>query len=648
MLTKLLWELSNEVFDQKPNTIYDLRQALDPYGLPNDSLFVAVDIDEVLSPLTATLAFSTHDVFVGEPVDCQLTIQSRARVGVPTIFLSEVRIIFDGGLKPIILVDRDGDDAEVDTAAPKTHFVDARMNEVSTALAPGSKRSSVSAITSQAGTASLSIAPKNTKVIKLRVVPREAGELSVASITLMLCDAKFTLTATNSSVSQTEIKWWEMKAGAPICRTLGQYSNANNVVNVQPKPPKLKLEVPVLRRSYYTNEPIIIDFEVINEEADDVVVILEARLISPVQGAAQVEWAGDGSGTSPATLAGTGILSLPSLELGIIASSDKTSTSIRITGTTVALDHELELLANYRLVPEPETHLVKNITIDVGVIRPFEANYEFTPRLDADPWPNFFEAPPSSADTTTPLGLRHLYSVAASLYSYATEVVVIEAILLTATKVTGGAVCSSSTGIVRPKADSGLATMGTAGVSKTDIISTVINPDNTEIFDFDLTLQKLSLGNRQTVAVDLELEIAWRREDSDQVNTTVLEAAHFVAPMAEPRVILTNSTTSPKVPHVNAHLLSFTIENPSMHFLTFNVSMDASEDFAFSGSKVCAISLVPISKQTITYRVLPNKQDDWINVHLNVVDAYFGQTLKILPGGKDVKVDKKGNVLVKV
>jgi len=118
--------------------------------------------------------------------------------------------------------------------------------------------------------------------------------------------------------------------------------------------------------------------------------------------------------------------------------------------------------------------------------------------------------------------------------------------------------------------------------------------------------------------------------------------------MAEPRVMLTVSPAGLGPLDIEAHKLSFTIENPSMHYLTFNVSMEASEDFAFSGPKACAISLVPISRQTLNYRILPNKKDEWIAVHMNVVDAYFGQTLRVLPGGREVKVDKKGNVLVKV
>lgn len=643
LLIRLLWELSNEVFDRKPAANYDLRQAIKAYDWNSDRLSVAVDMDEVLSPISAAFVFSTHDVFVGEAMECQLIIRSRAQTGLPAVSLSEIKVVFEGSLKPIYLLSEDGQNNDDEAHTPAVHFSDVRLDESPSIVLPGTKRSSANAIASQTGFANLLIPPGQTKIFKLRITPREAGDVSVASITLMLDDEKFSLAATTSDFSHAVAEWWETKAGLAVPRTLGQESNAFNNVHVQPKPPKLKLAAPNLKRSYYTNETITVDFDVLNGEDDDAMVSLKARIISPVEGAARLEWSGVRTDATPAESDGSGILILPSRDLGMLSSSEKATVSISITDTTAAVDHELELTATYRLVSEQDTILSQVVTVDIGVIRPFEANYEFTPRLDRDAWPNFFEAPPTSSDTSTPLGLRHLYSVAASIYSFATEPLIIEGILLTAIKIVGGAVCSSSTGIVRPQTEP-----SREAANKTETISTMIEPDHNEIFDFDLTLQKLILGDRHTVAVDLELEIGWRRRDCDTVNTTVLAAARLVTPMAEPRVMLTTASVPLAVPTVVGHRLSFTIENPSMHFLTFNISMEASEDFAFSGPKTYTLSLVPISRQTLTYQILPNKRDEWIGIHLNVVDVYFGQTLKILPGGDGVKTDKKGNVLVKV
>ncbi|KIX95367.1 uncharacterized protein Z520_08884 [Fonsecaea multimorphosa CBS 102226] len=641
LLAQLIWELSNQVFRQKPNTNYDLRRGIIPSSNNDGVLSVAVGIDEALSPLVATFSFSTHDVFVGEPVECQLCIQSRAQIGLPAIRLSEIKVVFEGSLKPVHLVAKEGEDSSA--ATPTAQFIDVRLDDSSTMSLSSIRRSSAGAIAAQISSADLTIPPDHTKIFRLRVIPREAGEISVASITLMINDETLNFAATSTDFSHSIGQWWESKAGTPMPRSLGQESNAFNKINVQPKPPKLKIEAPGLRRSYYTNESITIVFEILNEEAEDAIASLDARMISPVEGAAQMMWVGTGLKTAPAAASGPGLLTLEHRELGTIPSSEKAVVSLRITDTAAAVDHEVELLATYRLNSEPETILTKTLTVDVGVIRPFEANYDFIPQLDKEPWPNFFEAPPQHSDSLTPLGLRHLYSVGASLYSFAAEPLVIEAILLTATKIVGGAVCSASTGIVRKTAETGAATKDSDAT-----ISTVIKPDHTETFDFDLTLQKLVLGDRHTVAVELALEIGWRRQDSEEVSTTLLEVPRLVAPMAEPRVMLTVSSTSLGPLNIEAYKLSFTIENPSMHYLTFNVSMEASEDFAFSGSKACAISLVPISRQTLNYRILPNKKDEWIAVHMNVVDAYFGQTLRVLAGGSGVKVDKKGNVLVKV
>ena len=643
LLLKLLWELSNEVFDRKPNATYDIRTALALYGMNNDDLFATMDIDEGLSPLTATFTFSANDVFVGESLDCQLIMQSHALVGIPAICVSEVKVVFEGGLRPIYLLAVEGNDDDVDIDTSMSHFADVRLDEASPVSFSSAGILSGEAIASQTGKANLSFITGQTKVFRLRVVPREAGEISVASITLILSDDKFRLTATTSDFSHTPTQWWETKARTPISRTLGH----SNTISVLPKPPKLKLEVPLLRTSHYTNESIAIDLNVINDEACEVMVSLEARLFSPVEGTAHIEWSGGGSDTALSTSTASGILTLPSRDMGIIASSDKAIASLRITGATIAVDHEVEFSASYCLISERETILTKTITVDLGVVRPFEANYEFSPRVDLEPWPSFFKAPSPNFDTATPLGLRHLYSVAASLYSFATDVLIIKAILLTTTKVVGGAVCSSSTGIVRSKRNSGAA-LAADGEGELEAISTSIKPDHTETFDFGLTLQKSVLGDRHTVVVDLELQIGWRRQGSDEVNTTVLEATRLVAPMAEPRVLLTAAPTLLEAPQLNAYKLAFTIENSSMHFLTFSVSLEANDDYAFSGPKAYAVSLVPISRQTVTYRILPKKKDEWIGIRLNVVDAYFGQTLKILSGGTGVRVDKKGNVTIKV
>ncbi|KAK5327499.1 hypothetical protein LTR93_002883 [Exophiala xenobiotica] len=630
---QLLWELSSNVFKRKPGAEEDLHKALGAVANDGSRPSVAIDMDGALSPIVPAFAFSTHGVFVGEALECQLSLRSRAQTWLRPIRLSEVKVVFEGSLKPIYLVASGSE--TLDTDSSTVGIRDVPLQESSTA----NRRSSAGAIASLTGNANLSIPPDHTKVFRLRTVPREAGEVSIASITLLLDYQEYSLAVTMSDFGHSVAQWWETKNGRPIARVFGEESNAYNTVTVQPKPPKLQIEAPGLRRSYYTNETISISFDIKNDEEEDALVSISARMISPVEGAARIKWLESASEEVPTTEAG--LLPLPLRDLGTMNPAGKTTVSICIDETVVAVDHEVELVATYRFATEPETVLTKSLTIDVVVIRPFEANYDFVPRLDNDPWPNFFLAPPPETESSMPLGLRHKYSVVANLYSFATEPLTIEAILLTATKIQGGAICSATTGVVRK------STTSDATPDK-DTISSVVLPDQTAIFDFELALQKMILGDRHTVGIDLALEIGWRRQDSDEVNTTVLEVPKLIAAMAEPRVMLTTSHSALGSSEFSAYRLSFTIENPSMHFLTFNVSLDASEDFAFSGPKACSLSLVPISRQTLTYRILPNKKDEWIAIHLNVVDAYFGQALKVLPGADNVKVDKKGTVFVKV
>ena len=249
-------------------------------------------------------------------------------------------------------------------------FVDVRFDEASSVSTRDSERSSASGLASQAGTADLLIPSKHIKIFTLPVVAREAGEISIASITLIVTGEKCKLAATTYDFSHSVAQWWETKGGVPVPRAIGPEASAFNTINVQPKPPKLKLEAPGLRKSYYTNEAITIDFNFANEEDDDVVVSLEARMISPVEGTIQLRWVGAVVNNAPATSMGGGVLKLPHREVGTLTAGGRKTASISITESTAAVDHEVELTATYHLASEPETILNQILTVDIGVVRP--------------------------------------------------------------------------------------------------------------------------------------------------------------------------------------------------------------------------------------------------------------------------------------
>lgn len=634
---RVLWESTNCLFESRPGLEDDLALALNNASAGNVPTLVTIDIDGSLSPLIPSFAFSTNNVFVGEPLDCQLTIQNRSRQASPPLHLDRVEVAFEGNLRTIHLMSQDSKGAT--PIGSPIDFVPTFLREVESGTMAAGNGAPTRDHHLDTRFADLLIPSGATRIFQFPIIPREAGAISVAFITLLVHQGNLKLTARSCDFEHSTACWWETRNGTPIPRLLGCEPNANNTIVVQPKLPKLQLHTLNLRKAYYTNERFVVDFEIANEELEAVTGEVEVQMISPVSNAAQLGWAHTDSIHSQKEVSASGTVVLAPQSLGVMEAASRQTVSIRLSDTSVAIDHEIELIVRYQLVSEPDITLSKTLAIDIPIIRPFEANYEFQPRLSDEAWPQFFSPPPLEADSSTPLGLKHQYAVTASLYSFASESIVIEGILLTAKDIVGGAVCASETGVV--KKGPGDVRQGGA-----DGIRTAIHPEQTERFAFDLSIQKLVLGDRHTVGLDLLLEIGWRRQDSEEVHATVLEVPRLVAAMAEPRVILRALPVS--LDSEVAYRLEFMVENPSMHFLTFNLAMEASEDFAFSGPKTAVLSLVPMTRSAVVYRILPSKTGEWIAVNMNVVDAYFGQTLTVLPGDDGVRVNKKGGVLIKV
>jgi hypothetical protein len=238
----------------------------------------------------------------------------------------------------------------------------------------------------------------------------------------------------------------------------------------------------------------------------------------------------------------------------------------------------------------------------------------------------------------TATGVRQQYALVAKVFSFAVEAVVIEEVAVSTQNVVGGAVCRASSGRRMQTGSNGPDLVVEHAVG-------LIKPGETHNFEFAIEIQKDVLGDRHPVAIDLALHIRWKRLDDTRSTTSMLEIPRYLAPMAEPRVLLTAQPMA-EAPVRGLRHLTFTIENPSMHFLTFGISMESSEDFAFSGPKATNVSLAPLSRHSVEYRIVSPRTSEWIRVNLGVVDAYFGKTLRINPANEFVRSDKKHNVSV--
>lgn len=563
----------------------------------------------------------------------QLAITSRAQPESTPIRLSEVKVVFEGGLRPIKLL---SDESAPGSSTERVLILPVTLRDSVTSTDSSVLQSPTNSLASVTGTTDLSFQPSQTKAFDLTSIPREAGEARIASITLMIEEEKFDLAYSITDQSQPESFWWQDTVKGPIRRRIGK-DRDTHACKILPKPPKIRLAIPNLREAYYTNERVALDISIQNEEDETADLSIDVRLFGHQESVAKLAWAdeevppespeGDAADGSPMGRARHSLRR----SIGTMESASTQNLSLVLSDTTDAFDYELELSVLYHLVSDPETPISKTLTVDLSFIRPFEANYEFLPRLHPQPWPNFFRVDEESGEESTsspPNGLQQKWCLNSKLVSFAPEPLVVEKVALVLLGISGGANCEiSSETLLSPEAP-------------------VIALEELRESEFVLNIQKLSLEDRRSVSLNLALEIQWRRassEDNSESSTTLsattpLAIPRFLVPIGEPRILASviSSETIPGFIH-----LDYTLENPSLHFLTFSLTMEVSDQFAFSGPKSTTVQLVPLSRHTIRYNLLASKRGQWIQPQLVVIDTYFNKTLRILPT-EGMRSDKRG------
>lgn len=584
-----------------------------------------------MEPVSASLVFEKAQGNVGEPLQVQLVVASVAHAESAPLRVSEIKIGFEGSVRPIKLVSQSDEEAP-GISRPQISFITLRdpstSGDSSTILSP------TSGLSAMVGLANLTFKPSETKVFNLTCVPREAGDARVASLVFLIEEVNFNLVYTITQVEPNISHWW-VESAKGLRKTWISRGRDTRQCKILPKPPKIAIRTPNLRKTYYTNEKVTLQIEIQNDEEEDAQVTMQTRLFTHPESAIKLRWSEDFENTTGAEddLPASPTESQPhSLvrSLGILARNGQLEIPVNLIDTLEAVDHEIEITVRYYLVSDLETPISKTVTIELPFIRPFEANYDFLPRVHSHPWPDFFYLDDDLVDNETSepkaAGLQQTWCLDSKVVSFAAEPLVIESAALILLDIQGDAICRiSDERLITPK-------------------KVEIAPEELRESEFDLDIQKISLDDRRPANVNLTLEIKWRRasspsnEDHDSTTTSTLAIPRFLVPLGEPRVLAsaTPSSTLPGLIH-----LDYTLENPSMHFLTFTLTMEASEHFAFSGAKMKALQLVPLSRHTVRYNLLAFKQGLWIQPQLTVVDTYFNKTLRVLPTD-GMRVDKKG------
>ena len=570
---------------------------------------------------------------MGEPLSSQVTLSSQAHKTSPPIVFSHVEVVFEGGLRSF-RVKHDT------TNAPETSLGGGQIQVQHVELKRGSLEPSSIASSplvaqglSMFGTADLALAPGTTKALSFDHVPRDAGEVEVASITLYLKEDDFGMeyVVTDDEQMHQPTLWVQHDSGVSQKRLK---SGRSNMIRILPKPPKLRIELRDIMPAYFSDEDISINLLVTNEEDDETNVALDARLLGPADSLPKMAWTLDEETRGSLVesdiddpLKSANSL-LPPRRLGKMQRSEKRKLVIRIQANSEPAEYLLEVRADYSLLSDPETPVSKVSSVNIIIVRPFEASYNFLPLFCSQTWPSYFDgshlnegSDSSEVRKLTPSGLIQLWSLTSRLTSLAEVPLIIDSLKPQVLEVHEGAVCKISSAV------------------KNTPEAPLIPPHHLQERNHVVEVQKCDLEDRRATFLDLQLEVRWHRDGSLAPSTiTHIAIPELVIPFGEPRVLA--SARNGEVPSGVIHL-DYIIENPSMYTLTFTLSMETSEEFAFSGVKNVSVQLVPLSRHKIQYNVMPLVKGVWISPQFRVYDTHFHKILKV-NATEGVRLDKKG------
>lgn len=575
---------------------------------------------------------------MGEKTSSQLVISSRAHESSMPITLTSIRIAYEGPLKNVKI---QHDPEVMPEATSKNEHVllyNNPLRQTPTVTDESAMSKSEPILPSQflLGLCNLTFHPGITKAVSFDFVPRESGDMEAVGVTLCVeePDFDFDIVVASTDILPHEDLWVKSKVGLS---KKGLGNENTTMVRILPKPPKIRIEIPSLKRPYFTDELVALDVDVINEEQTDADVSLELRLLGHSEMIPDINLISEGTLSEGRTQNGFDqeVRNYPeklySMPMGRLISAETRKIQISLQAESEAAEYRLEIRALYHLLSDPDTLITKAVEIELSFVRPFEANYGLVPRIHLTTWPSYFNvndeeesSDSASREDVAASGLCQSWSLTAKLTSFGTEAINIEDVRLGTVSEPHDATCkiSPAVGSVHGEA--------------------TIMPAELQRRKFDLEVQKHSLEDGQPTALNLQIEIQWRRESSLASSTTSCVAVpELVIPFGEPRVLAVAKNEQQRNGLV---YLDYTIENPSMYVLSFHLGMETSEEFAFSGAKATSLRLVPLARHTVRYSLLPLVTGRWINPQFRVVDLHFNKTLKI-HATEGLRSDAKGTFI---
>jgi solute carrier family 25 protein 38 len=389
------------------------------------------------------------------------------------------------------------------------------------------------------------------------------------------------------------------------------------IVDVKPKPPKVKLDILNIDEVIYTDEPVELTFEFTNEEEEAVSVAVDARLMS--RGTApELCWLATDEPDS------TRALTLPTLAPGESSSQTALFTAPAAPGKLI-----LEAKLHYVLPSDPQMPLTRTFSAPLAIASPFEANYSFQPRTHPAPWPSFF-----SVDDTVPApGLLQRWALDVRMASFADAPLAVHAVAVAPMRV--------------PPALASCVVVEDDGEQKASEMA----PRTMRTVGFEVDTVRKPAKEHRAAALEARVTVTWSRvlapSDSPSAKTpaavtSTLAVPPLVVPPLEPRVVA-NAVHSRSGGEEGAPMTTLTLamENPTAHPLTFDVAAPSSERLAFAGPKQAAVALLPYSRGEVVYRLVPlrgagdeeeGEGERRAVFGVRVQDQYFVREVEVLAG----------------
>ena len=584
------WELLAVAHDGSADVSASLADCLHEREVPGLITLSYVD-KSGLCPFTAHFAFGTLNSYVGETQECQLVLTFNAPSTAPPINLASV--IVSLGDKHIHI--RHGAEKSDDTSAMSLQTLDP-LRELEHGIS--------------GTTADLHFKARDAKVLSFDVMLRDARVHDIAEIVINVETSKFRLSHRLTQQSILPITRWHILTDGKLDTVLLPHMDSR-AMTILPKPPKLRIALQNQRAQYFTDEHIRLSIELYNEESEAITGTIAPRISSNDDQALDLKWADDDHLEVSKVISNLAASASVTIELLVYAPPEAST-------VTLALDMQ------YELASDSSTNLFKTSTFDLQFVPAFEAKFTFAPRLHPAPWPSYFSEPTTDA----PDGVKQLWSLGSQLSSLTEHDILVRKLELLVHEVQGDASCTIENAIHGQEFP--------------------IHAGEKRLSDFQLTAQKFSLDDRRPTYLDLSLIVTWSTGTAIEEAETIIAAPRLTIPTSEPRVLCTINQAKDG----SHYVLQYHLENPSTHFLTFALTMEASDEFGFSGPKYRALSLAPLSREKVEYRLLLHKEPEkgeggyWIRPILQVVDSYYNKNLRVNPGGDRVKLGVEQEIML--